>query len=138
MDGIPAGSIKAFVQRDYSDGMAVKFEKIFPRELEGKVSRENFEQTVDYINRLYAEAEKLSCASCCEGCVACLTSYLFLCCVTTGYEKKVADAAAFIAEQNRSIYIPKGVYVVDPMLRGLRVLEFILIDSVSESAQLTL
>lgn len=38
MEGIPAGCIKAFVQRDYSDGMTVKFEKSLPRELEGKVS----------------------------------------------------------------------------------------------------
>ena len=37
MEGIPAGCVKAFVQRDYSDGMAVKFEKSLPRELEGKV-----------------------------------------------------------------------------------------------------
>lgn len=37
MDDIPAGCTKAFVQRDYGEGMAVKFEKLFPRELEGKV-----------------------------------------------------------------------------------------------------
>ena len=37
MEGIPAGCVKAVVQRDYSDGMAVKVEKSIPRELEGKV-----------------------------------------------------------------------------------------------------
>lgn len=38
MDGLPPGCVKAFVQRDYSDGMTVKFEKNLPRELEGRVS----------------------------------------------------------------------------------------------------
>lgn len=33
-------SIKLFIQRDYSEGTAVKFQERFPSELEGKV-REN-------------------------------------------------------------------------------------------------
>ena len=43
MEDIPAGCVKAFVQRDYSDGMAVKFEKSLPQE--GKIPGEQFEQT---------------------------------------------------------------------------------------------
>lgn len=30
-------AVKLFIQRDYSDGTAVKFQERFPRELEGKV-----------------------------------------------------------------------------------------------------
>jgi len=37
MDEVPAGCLKVFLQRDYSEGMAVKFERGFPRELEGRV-----------------------------------------------------------------------------------------------------
>lgn len=36
-NGVPANCPKVYIQRDYSDGMAVKFEKFFPRELETKV-----------------------------------------------------------------------------------------------------
>lgn len=32
-------SIKLYIQRDYSEGTAVKFQKRFPSELEGKVIR---------------------------------------------------------------------------------------------------
>jgi len=39
------------------------------------------------MNEVYAEAEKMSCSSCCEGCFACLTAYLLYCCTDTHYEK---------------------------------------------------
>ena len=32
-------SVKLFIQRDYSEGTAVKFRENFPRDLEGKVKR---------------------------------------------------------------------------------------------------
>lgn len=38
MDTVPQSCPRVYIQRDYSDGMAVKFEKNIPRELEGKVS----------------------------------------------------------------------------------------------------
>jgi len=136
MEGIPAGCIKAFVQRDYSDGMTVKFEKSLPRELEGKISREQFEETIDRLNTIYREAEQLSCSSFCEGCFACLTSYIFLCCMKTHYEKKTKEGAEFLDQQNREIYRPRGILVIDPMLRGLRVLEFILLNTGDNSVTL--
>ncbi len=35
-------SIKLFIQRDYSEGIAVKFQERFPSELEGKVNNKFF------------------------------------------------------------------------------------------------
>ena len=35
-------SIKLFIQRDYTEGTAVKFQERFPSELEGKVNRRFF------------------------------------------------------------------------------------------------
>ena len=35
-------SIKLFIQRDYSEGTAVKFQERFPSELEGRVKNQNF------------------------------------------------------------------------------------------------
>lgn len=43
--------------------------------------------------------------------------------------QKAAEASDYINEQNKNIYRPKGLLIVDPMLRGLRVLEFILINT---------
>lgn len=103
---------KVFIQRDYSEGTLVKFQTKFPSELEGKVKRsaslvflflklfltniafaclkverEKLEYTLNTLNEVYAEAEKMSCSSYCEGCFACLTAYLLFCCTDTHYEK---------------------------------------------------
>ncbi|XP_046668110.1 golgin subfamily A member 7 isoform X1 [Homalodisca vitripennis] len=68
--------MKVFVQRDYSDGTTVRFQTHFPSELEGKLDRASFENTVSQLNTYFAEAEKGSCSTYCEGCLACLTAYL--------------------------------------------------------------
>jgi Golgin subfamily A member 7/ERF4 family. len=114
---------KVFVQRDYSEGTAVKFQKKFPLELEGKVSRVSFEQTVEKINQIFLEAEKTDAGSLFRGCCACLTGYMLYCCVDTHYEKSMKKLAHYVYEQNETLYNPKGLMVTSPMERGLRVIE---------------
>ena len=40
--------------------------------------------------------------------------------------KKVTD---YINEQNETVYKPLGLYIVDPLQRGLRVLEFCILTN---------
>ncbi|KAK4002970.1 golgin subfamily A member 7 [Daphnia magna] len=114
---------KVFIQRDYSEGTQVRFQPKFPSELEGKIEREKFEYTLNTLNEVYAEAEKMSCSSCCEGCFACLTAYLLYCCSDTHFEKCLKKVAKFIIEQNERVYVPRGLLIIDPVERGLRVIE---------------
>lgn len=100
--------VKVFVQRDYSDGTSVKFQTRFPAELESRVRRLDwgffsvnsniflfffqlerhvFEATINRLNEYFAEAEKGSCSTYCEGCLACITAYLVYLCSETHYEK---------------------------------------------------
>lgn len=51
---------KVFIQRDYSEGVGVKFETKLPSELQGKIEREEFEEVVSRLNAIYAEAEGLT------------------------------------------------------------------------------
>lgn len=116
----PPQYAKVFVQRDYSNGTAVKFMTNFPQGLENKVSlffffffiriaffaplagdwerlsflfcrtqieRSVFEYTVNQLNTYFAEAEKASCKTYCEGCFACFTVYTMFFCADTHYEK---------------------------------------------------
>ncbi len=78
---------KVFIQRDYSDGIGVKFETKLPPELHGKIDLSEFEEVIDKINTIYGDAERLSAASYLENCLACLTGYLLLICMPTNYEK---------------------------------------------------
>ena len=78
---------KVFIQRDYSDGVGVKFETKLPTELVGKMDSNEFEQVIERINAIYADAERLSPRTYFENCFACLTAYLLLICMKTNYEK---------------------------------------------------
>ncbi|XP_067657264.1 golgin subfamily A member 7-like isoform X1 [Haliotis asinina] len=121
---IPSASCaKVFVQRDYLDGTGVKFQNKFPLELEGKVDRGSFEQTINSLNTMYAEAESLGGRTYCESCFACLTAYLAYLCIDTYYEKCLKKIKRYIETQNESVYVPRGLMLVDPVERGLRVLE---------------
>ncbi|NXS64875.1 GOG7B protein, partial [Pandion haliaetus] len=78
---------KVFVQRDYSDGTTCQFQTKFPPELESRIERQLFEETVKTLNGFYAEAEKIGGSSYLEGCLACATAYFIFLCMETHYEK---------------------------------------------------
>uniref|UniRef100_A0A8C3XHF1 Golgin subfamily A member 7 n=1 Tax=Cyanoderma ruficeps TaxID=181631 RepID=A0A8C3XHF1_9PASS len=82
---------KVFIQRDYSGGTRCQFQSKFPAELENRIDRQQFEETVRTLNNLYAEAEKLGGQSYLEGCLACLTAYTIFLCMETHYEKMIAQ-----------------------------------------------
>ena len=58
---------KIFIQRDFSDGTNCRFSTKFPPELENKVDRGTYENTLNNLNQLYAEAERIECKTLCEG-----------------------------------------------------------------------
>ncbi|XP_073654771.1 golgin subfamily A member 7 isoform X2 [Tursiops truncatus] len=87
---------KVFIQRDYSSGTRCQFQTKFPAELENRIDRQQFEETVRTLNNLYAEAEKLGGQSYLEGCLACLTAYTIFLCMETHYEKVICFRIALI------------------------------------------
>lgn len=119
---------KVFIQRDYSDGTSVKFHTRLPPELEGMIERHVFEATINRLNEFYAEAEEGSCGTYCEGCIGCITAYLIYMCSETHYEKTLRKISKFVASQNERIYNPKGLQLIDPTFRGLRVIEITIFD----------
>ncbi|KAF7218018.1 golgin A7 family, member Ba [Nothobranchius furzeri] len=114
---------KVFIQRDYSEGTTCKFQTKFPSELESRIERTLFEDTVKTLNNFYAEAEKIGGQSYLEGCLACVTAYLIFLCMETRYEKVLKKIAKYIQEQNEKIYAPRGLLITDPIERGMRVIE---------------
>ncbi|KAK2182901.1 hypothetical protein NP493_331g05049 [Ridgeia piscesae] len=112
---------KVFIQRDYSEGTKVKFLKDFPPDLEGKIDRSTFDSTITQLNTMFSEAEMLCSSTYCENCFACLTAYLIYLCIDTHYEKMLKKINRYIQEQNETVYVPRGLMLVDPAERGLRV-----------------
>ncbi|KAG5279066.1 hypothetical protein AALO_G00105720 [Alosa alosa] len=114
---------KVFIQRDYTEGTICKFQTKFPSELESRIERTLFEDTVKTLNNYYAEAEKIGGQSYLEGCLACTTAYLIFLCMETRYEKVLKKISRYIQEQNEKIYAPRGLLITDPIERGMRVIE---------------
>lgn len=118
---------KVFVQRDFSEGTGVRFATRFPAELEGKIDKQLYDYTINTLNSLYEEAEKGSCSTYCEGCMACLTAYIIYFCAETHYEKCLKKVSRFIHEQNEQVWTKRGLLITDPVERGLRVIEISLL-----------
>uniref|UniRef100_A0A0B6YGB5 Ras modification protein ERF4 n=2 Tax=Arion vulgaris TaxID=1028688 RepID=A0A0B6YGB5_9EUPU len=114
---------KVFVQRDFSDGLSVKFQTRYPTELEGRVDKATYEITINTINDMFADAESIGTKTCFESCFACLTAYTSLLCMDTLYEKTLKKVRRYTEEQNHAIYMSRGVMLIDPAERGLRILE---------------
>ncbi|XP_064419197.1 golgin subfamily A member 7B [Latimeria chalumnae] len=114
---------KVFVQRDYSEGTMCQFQTKFPAELESRIERRLFEETVKTLNGYYTEAELIGGRSYLEGCLACATAYIIFLCMETCYEKVLKKISAYIQEQNEKIYAPRGLLITDPIERGMRVIE---------------
>ncbi|XP_036384205.1 golgin subfamily A member 7-like [Megalops cyprinoides] len=125
---------KVFVQRDYSSGTICQFQTKFPPELETRIDKQQFEETIRALNTLYAEAEKLGGKSYLEGCLACVTAYTIFLCMETHYEKVLKKIARYIQEQNDKIYAPRGLLLTDPIERGLRVVEITVFEDRSSGA----
>ncbi|XP_051983409.1 golgin subfamily A member 7B-like [Xyrauchen texanus] len=124
---------KVFIQRDYMDGTTCKFQTKFPSELDNRIERTLFEDTVKTLNNYYAEAEKIGGQACLEGCLACITVYLIFLCVETRYEKVLKKISQYIQEQNEKIYAPRGLLITDPIEKGMRVIEISVFEDRSSS-----
>ncbi|ERE79662.1 Golgin subfamily A member 7/ERF4 containing protein [Cricetulus griseus] len=114
---------KVFIQRDYSDGTICQFQTKFPPELDSRIERQLFEETVKTLNGFYAEAEKIGGSSYLEGCLACATAYFIFLCTETHYEKVLKKISRYIQEQNEKVFAPRGLLLTDPVERGMRVIE---------------
>lgn len=125
---LPSNCSKVFIQRDFSDGTAVKFQTKFPAELDGKIETKVFESTINTLNTMFCEAESLNSRNYCESCFACLTAYLSYLCFDTHYEKILKKIGKYVAEQNQTVYVPRGLMLVDPVERGLRTLEICILN----------
>uniref|UniRef100_A0A915JK98 Ras modification protein ERF4 n=1 Tax=Romanomermis culicivorax TaxID=13658 RepID=A0A915JK98_ROMCU len=119
---------KVFILRDYSQGLTVKFFTKLPTELQGYVDANYFESFVNELNRIYAEAERTGLESVFETLAGCLTCYLANLCLRTQYEKYLKQIAKYLKEENEKIFLPAGLFVTDPIERGLRIIEISFVD----------
>jgi len=114
---------KVFVDRDYSQGLTPRFVRELPQTLEGIINRQDWEEVIDTINREFAMAERVCASSAAETVFALLSCYITRLFAPTMYEKQLEKIRQYINEQNRKVFLPVGLHMLDPMERGLRIIE---------------
>ncbi|KAI1280712.1 Golgin subfamily A member 7 [Halotydeus destructor] len=119
----PLNRKRIYLQRDYTEGTSVRFQNIFPQELIGQIETDKFLYTVNTINSIFRDAEKMSARTFVESCCACFTAYLLYCCFDSYYDRCLRKLSAFIDEQNELVWRPRGLQLTDPQDRGIRVIE---------------
>ena len=62
-----------------------------------------FENTINDINGMFVEAEKMSCGRYCEGCLGCLTAYLVFFCMETHYEQASSCVLGALETTDRGV-----------------------------------
>uniref|UniRef100_A0A7I4YIJ4 Ras modification protein ERF4 n=1 Tax=Haemonchus contortus TaxID=6289 RepID=A0A7I4YIJ4_HAECO len=126
---------KIFVPRDYSFGLDVHFETQFPMAFRGKISESTWENTIQTINSIFADAEKVCFATILETVLGCATCYCSRLVSDTIYQKKMKKLNEFLNLENQQTYNPAGFHILSPMERGLRTVEiWILTDPSSDIA----
>ncbi|KAK6747062.1 hypothetical protein RB195_000353 [Necator americanus] len=119
---------------DYAHGLNVHFETQFPLILRGKISERTWETTIDTINSIFAEAEKVCFATILETILGCVTCYCSRLVAETIYQKKMTKLNEFLDRENQGTYNPAGLHILSPMERGLRTIEIWILSESSSDA----
>jgi len=113
------------IERDYSFGTMTRFDKTFPPQLASRIPQEDFEQTIDHINELFEEAEKMTCASCFESFCGCATFFTLYLCFEGRYSKVLKKLDTFLESENDSVYKREGLMWLNPLSNGFLYLQLV-------------
>uniref|UniRef100_A0A1I7XZ20 Ras modification protein ERF4 n=2 Tax=Steinernema glaseri TaxID=37863 RepID=A0A1I7XZ20_9BILA len=120
---------KIFIERDYSQGLSVRFQTTFPTRLTGMISPDAWDNVITTLNSLFVEAERVCSSSVVETLLGCFTCYISRAFSKTIYERNLERIMTYIDEQNRDLFMPAGLFLSDPMERGLRMLEISILQT---------
>jgi hypothetical protein len=118
---------KIYIQRDYSNGMEIRYLQDYPGELHGKVDEIKWMQFIRELNAHLYEAESVSKSSVAENLFGFLTCYTSRLCLRSTWDRKLADIADLLQEANAD-FVHQGVFVQHPIEKGFRTVEIALLD----------
>uniref|UniRef100_A0AC35TX25 Erf4 domain-containing protein n=1 Tax=Rhabditophanes sp. KR3021 TaxID=114890 RepID=A0AC35TX25_9BILA len=119
---------RVFIQRDYTKGLNVRFTTELPGLVGERCEKEVWVDFINTINEKFETAAKVNIASALETCFNCLTCYLFSLCVKSSYNKAIDGIIDFIEVKNKSIFQDRNLFITNPMKKGLRVIEVVILN----------
>lgn len=115
----------AFVQRDYSDGESrdINFEsEKFPPQLENRLEPQVFTQCINEINFIFKPLAKKTSYNLIESWVSMFTCFLW----RTRFSKTIARLDDLLDQQNKEIFIPRGLQILNPYRTGFRNIQIVM------------
>uniref|UniRef100_A0A914H1D7 Ras modification protein ERF4 n=1 Tax=Globodera rostochiensis TaxID=31243 RepID=A0A914H1D7_GLORO len=100
----------------------------FPEELEHYVGRDVWTDFITELNQIYAEAKNLTTIVYLENILGLITCHLSRLCFRSLWSRKLEEAQTLLCEANRQSFVAKGVCVCNPLDKGFRVIEVVLLD----------
>jgi hypothetical protein len=103
------------VDREYRQDERCRFvAEPMPTALEGRITPEEFRETIQALNNLLASGEDSTGRSFLRNLFSCATLYLGFCCTRSNYQLTLDKASAFLAEENKRLYRKRGLQWRDP------------------------
>ncbi|KAJ1837215.1 Golgin sub A member 7 [Coemansia sp. RSA 2611] len=115
------------VERDYSQGEVRRFSVAMPEQLAGRLDEQQFKRFVRRLNRMLADAEGATLRSVLEGCLAYATLYVSTLLVKPHFKRAVEHISAFVARENRDVFAPAGLLVIDPLQTAYMFIEIVVL-----------
>ncbi|KAI8889818.1 hypothetical protein K501DRAFT_320172 [Backusella circina FSU 941] len=111
---VPTKSIR--IERNYSLGDGItRFNTEYPIELTGRLSPEQFQYTIDEINKRMDYADRLSWRIVFENIIETLTIYIWPIFFSTHYQRSVKQLLSFIDSENINVYHPQSLSISNPV-----------------------
>eukprot|EP01091_Cochliopodium_minus_P009694 TRINITY_DN2442_c0_g1_i1.p1 TRINITY_DN2442_c0_g1~~TRINITY_DN2442_c0_g1_i1.p1 ORF type:complete len:127 (-),score=34.81 TRINITY_DN2442_c0_g1_i1:302-682(-) len=118
---------EVLIERDYSNGIVpAQFLKDYPDKLEGKITKEEFNELITRINQLLDKAESTGCDTFVEGLFGCLTLFTMFLVIDGKYAKEIKKLEKYVEDQNTNLFKPKGMILLNPFYNGLQQIEIII------------
>ncbi|KAJ2857705.1 hypothetical protein GGI22_003452, partial [Coemansia erecta] len=115
------------IERDYSQGMARQFSLAVPTQLGTRVDEHRFKRFVRRINLMLREAEDSTLRNVAEGCLAFATLYLSTLIIKPHFNKTLDRISKFVEAENKAIFRPAGLMVIDPRQTAFMFIEVLLV-----------
>jgi len=126
-DGAEADRERFYACRDYSKGI-VAFKTTLPAKLEGRVDAAKFAEVIEHINSLIEQAETYTFPMFLMNLCNCLAGWTLDLCLSNPYAAYFKQITAYTAVANKEVFQPNKLRMIDPLHRGLRVIEFVEAD----------
>lgn len=115
----------AYVQRDYSSGESrnIEFEvDKFPPQLHNRLEMNVFRTCIGEINLVFKPLGKRTCYNFIESWLTMFTCFL----VPTKFQKVIQRLDDLLDQQNREIFIPRGLQILSPYRTGFRNVQIVM------------